>query len=491
MTMMLLQGYNGNLNLCISMNNMKDSELNLLKQIKMYIEKDMYSPSHKLCIITAMGNKVHRYLDEIESCCQQLLLINPNKCEYHHLYARTLWVRCKSPYSGNEIVQHNEMNSLSEKHDAIAFDLDNYHPLHLMRLGTTYSKFVASYGLDGIYGITQLLSQNMSNWCQQMEFNLKDIDFRKKYHSIIDELECKFATYFSCFISPYIPHKNRQTAYNQINKYFIQYCDILKSSNFKINLCSNYLFKRQHLNYCANFAHQFRLFGKFNKALSALTNFIQYFDSNYDILTESAILDWDYVLLIIDTMLCAGKVEVADVFITELIEKTNDAILVLNLMPFLCKLYAQNKSFEADVNRMAMYCNIAKKDYDMIHSSMHYYMDVCLLYFRICKEQYTSLEKVNKYIHRIINIINQQFSINDSKSFFGESCFMLAFMYRKYLHNVDGASFLYYLSILYTVDLRISHSCLLSYFNLANCLYKSKQYQLSSNLFKRIYGVLS
>eukprot|EP01084_Bolivina_argentea_P307498 531513_1 len=495
--MLLIQGYKGALNMCVSLKNINDTELKLLKEIKGYIEdgneKDFLHPTSGTTFY------LHPYiLDIIENCCSKLLSINPNKCEYHYLYATTL------PLSLHTL----DMESLRDKHYSIGYELDNYNPWNIWKQNTSYSQHNPSYGFHGIYGVKQWLKPDYLDWFEHMELNLSDSDYRKKYNLIIHETECKYLTLYACFILPYIQQNDRLTVIQTTAEYFTRYRYIINYLNTK----KTYLFTKNHLHYCLNFAHQFRLFGQFHKAVTVFNSFVECFDANCNYITEQAVYnvrEWAHINVMVDTMLCAGDMEQCCQFIKKLIFKLSAIpYFCLLLYTILCRIYAQNKLFGfSNVKHFVSLTLQAKKNFrckkerrpgttNWSNSPIHYYTDICLLYLGICRNKNVNFKTVNDIdcksqieytINKEIDSHHPSYGWSGQTSFFAESCFMLAFIYQKFIKNNKCALFLYYLSILHSSELPISYSTIASYFNLSICLYKSKQYQLSLNVFKRLY----
>eukprot|EP01084_Bolivina_argentea_P022477 41773_1 len=443
--MMLIQGFDGKLNLCVSLNDIDDSELNLLQKIKLYIEKNTCSTKRFNLDLTNMfeaKTNPDTYLDTITQCCTELVSLNPNKYEYHCLYAVSLNATIKTHGTPKEVNSsyNKSIKSLRDKHYSIAYELDNYHPSYLMKENTIYAKYNESYGLYGIYGIQKYLNLSKLNWFQQMELNFRDPNYRKKYDLIIDETECKWVTWYACFILPYIQQKDRLTSAMATTDYFNRYCCILQRIKLTIK-SNNYLFIKNHLNYCLNFIHQFRLFGEFQKAVDAVNVYI-YFDPNYDHLLENAqfLYQWSHVIMIVDTMLCAGKTSQCSEFIKQLIFKCSSyPYFNLNLHNLLCRIYSENISFGfSDANQFVELMKIARQNYNwngITPFSVHYYTDICMYYLRIRKDKNINLTMINGYICHILNAMHERLEVYERPAFFGESCFMLAFIYQKYIKN--------------------------------------------------------
>ena len=87
MSTLTLKGLHSELNLGVCLDDVDEHQLHLLKQCKKYIEEDLFAPT------SHFHQKSHPALENAMHCIERLLEINPNKSEYHFLYAKVCLLR--------------------------------------------------------------------------------------------------------------------------------------------------------------------------------------------------------------------------------------------------------------------------------------------------------------------------------------------------------------------------------------------------------------
>eukprot|EP01084_Bolivina_argentea_P144418 253381_1 len=478
--MLLIQGWEGHLNLPICLNNVTNHERKLLTVCKTYIEQDLI---HK-----------QPYLDNVEEVIKELLAINKNKSEYHYL----LGVITQMQYLNKQYKHTNEAMKISTKCVKTAYDLNSEHPIYILECNTEW-------------GIGYQILNNV-DWYHNMETKLKNSTYRKKYNAVIDEVECMFIHEYQSHLLHKIDPSIRyvqNNCINSLNKYYRKYKSILEKLRIHpINDDGKYLYIWNHLYYCKNFAVEFRMFGQIKKSLDAMMLFINTFDPNYEYLMNDC-YDTRCYLIVVDCMFALGLFKQCVSFLKKVLCVISpwQKHMMFLVIACLCRAYThyQNLSVTDIENNYIHYLHkwfcIIGNDPKAKLGVFHQFATVCLRYYRVMLQPGMDVNKIQQFATDIENIMNTYFLVwgSSSYSYFGESCFMLGNIYQYKLCNVKCGIFLYYLCILHSypgdymrracVDRELkplAYTNVMAYYNMAICLFFDKQYQLSRKLFLRI-----
>eukprot|EP01084_Bolivina_argentea_P144417 253380_1 len=496
---MLIQGWYGGLNLPVFLDNISNAEIELLQKCKKYIEKDLFAPATARWF--DMDQK-HHHFDKMQHYVEQLLTINENKSEYHYLYAMIIQMQSVNQYD----CINGESLKLSSKHFKTAYTLNNQHPTYILHRATALE-----------------LAHNDENWYHDMEANLNNSDYRNKYNSIIDEVECSFIHHYHKHLLDQIDTRNgdgyirNHYCFNSLNRYFNKYLSILKKLNMHPMIKHEkhlnydvYLFVFNHLEYCKNFAIEFRMFGQIKKALKAMNTFIKKFDNKVLCLIDA---DTKPYLLIIDCLMALGLFKQCNSFIISLLDCLNNKSTQLLMLSYLLRTYTDDIAYGTELCHSGD--SVCEEVINGIHDWIiqlgerqdtsgrfqryadYYLAEISMFYFKIMRTPDIDMDTIQRYKARIeSNMQELLLWISRVYSYFGESCFMLGIIYQYRLQNVKCAMFLYYLCILHSYEDHIhstfwelkqfAYTNIISYYNLAICVGYDKQYQLSLKLFLRI-----
>eukprot|EP01084_Bolivina_argentea_P008276 15490_1 len=166
--LMLIQGFNGQLNLCITLKDTKPKEIQLLNTCKSFIENYASYPWPTNRVVW----KRHPNWEIIQRIVEELMKLN-DKSEYHYLYALIIRhnMRVLLLNSDRDEEQVQLMKGLIDKHYFAAYQLDHENPANIFYLIERDRLHV-----DILYSF------------HQIEIKLNDRTYRKKYNYVIDEL---------------------------------------------------------------------------------------------------------------------------------------------------------------------------------------------------------------------------------------------------------------------------------------------------------------